>query len=55
MEFEGVFNEDMPEGHGQLTIVNHTEDLDVSNASSDHFGLKKQLVEEKLSRRKYQG
>lgn len=53
-----MFNEDLPEGQGQLTIVNHSEadnDLEASDASSDHFGLKKQLVEDKLSRRVYQG
>ena len=34
LEFEGVFNDDMPEGQGQLTIVNTPEDLDTSNVSS---------------------
>ena len=33
LEFEGVFNEDMPEGQGQLTIVNTPDDLDASNVS----------------------
>ena len=55
LEFEGVFNEDMPEGQGQLTIINTPEDLDASNVSSDHFGLKKQLAIDKMSKRVYQG
>ena len=45
----------MPEGQGQLTIVNTPEDLDASNVSSDHFGLKKQLAIDKMSKRVYQG
>ena len=51
LEFEGVFNEDMPEGQGQLTMINRPENLDISNASSDHFGLKKQLAIDQMSRR----
>ena len=54
LEFEGVFAEDMPEGQGQLTLVNHVDDLDVS-AGSDHFGLKKQLAIEKMQRRVFRG
>ena len=51
LEFEGVFNEDIPEGQGQLTIVNVPQNLDTSNASSDHFGLKKQLAIDQMSKR----
>ena len=53
LEFEGVFNDDMPEGQGQLTIVNQPDNLDISNASSDHFGLKKKLALDQMSRRVY--